>query len=236
VNFQALDWRQVDQVRCVSSFDELISTPFRGSINALCWPRQLEGDFHEVTQALQVPRGISHLQPEQLQQLSLSPEGQLAIRVMLADLARLETAGLEPVLDCINDYLADEDPSLLRTDVCSWHVDSATGPADTYLCTYHGASSEAVLNADAVRHVDIPETRRRLLADYGGEDDADFQTYLEDHFYSLHYSLQPQARGFHFGIGHLWRISLQHPGATVPPCIHRAPDPIPGQKRLLLIS
>jgi hypothetical protein len=39
------------------------------------------------------------------------------------------------------------------------------------------------------------------------------------------------------GIGHLWRIAVQHPGSPVPACIHRAPPPRPGDaRRLLLIS
>jgi hypothetical protein len=40
------------RVRVVTSFDELVATPFADGVNALCWPRQLDGDFAEVVRQL----------------------------------------------------------------------------------------------------------------------------------------------------------------------------------------
>jgi hypothetical protein len=38
-------------------------------------------------------------------------------------------------------------------------------------------------------------------------------------------------------VGHLWRIAIDYPENPVPPCIHRAPDPIEGDPpRLILIG
>ena len=76
-----------------------------------------------------------------------------------------------------------------------------------------------------------------LLQLFGGADDAEFAEYLSDNCYDLHYSPAPDARPFSFGIGNLWRIAVDWPGSSVPPCIHRAPEPPPGSPpRLLLIS
>ena len=45
-----------------------------------------------------------------------------------------------------------------------------------------------------------------------------------------------QARPYSFGVGYLWRIAVDWPGSAVPPCIHRAPETLPGQPpRLVLI-
>ena len=66
--------------------------------------------------------------------------------------------------------------------------------------------------------------------------DEAFQEWLEDHYHDLHYRMLPTAVPYAFGSANLWRIATAWPGSPVPPCIHRAPDPIPGQKRLLLIS
>ena len=82
-----------------------------------------------------------------------------------------------------------------------------------------------------------PATRARLLADYGGPDDADFREFLADNCYDLHYAPRPGAEPFSFGLGHLWRIAVEYPGNPVPPCVHRAPENIAGKlPRLLLIS
>ena len=126
---------------------------------------------------------------------------------------------------------------LFHTDVHSFHIDTATVVADTYLCTYIGATSEALRNDEARRRVDVPETRAKLLQLYGGSDDEGFLEYLADFFYDLHYAPLPQARPFSFGIGNLWRIAIDHPGSLVPPCVHRAPLTLPGTPaRLLLIA
>jgi hypothetical protein len=75
-----------------------------------------------------------------------------------------------------------------------------------------------------------------LLEAYGGVDDEAFCEWLNDHFYDLHYAPLSGAKPYSFGVGFLWRVATLHEGCLVPPCIHRAPDPVPGQMRLLLIS
>jgi hypothetical protein len=225
------------RIKLVKSFEELITTPFAGDANALCWPRTLRGDFSEVVKLLAVGEGITTLDDARLQSLPVSAAGQVAIDILLEDQRRLRDHGLDPVLDCVNGYPPNEDPGPVRTDVCSFHVDSATVEADTWLCTYHGLSSEGLRNDEALRRVDIPETRAALLKLFGGEDDDSFREFLNENCYDLHYVPVPQARPFSFGVGNLWRIAVDYPGSPVPPCIHRAPDPIPGQPpRLLLIS
>jgi hypothetical protein len=223
-------------LRMVGSFEELLHTPLRDGVNALCWPRCLEGDFAEVAGLLEMPAGITHLTEDDLKDLKLSSAGRSAVAVMLADLHRLQEQGLDPVLDCVNGYTHPIGPPHQRTDVCSWHVDSATAEADTWLCTYHGACSEGLPPEDAIPRVQVPEARAELWELFGGRDDAEFEEWLSEHFHDLHYAAREGARGYAFGIGNLWRIATRHPEVAVPPCVHRAPDPIPGQKRLLLIS
>jgi hypothetical protein len=156
---------------------------------------------------------------------------------MLADRARLEAMDLLPELNAVHGHVREPCDEPVNTEVYSFHVDSATVPADTWLCTYHGASSEGLSNEEAVRKVDLPETRAALLADYGGADDEGFREWLNDHCYDLHYTPLPGAKPYVFGVGHLWRIATEHPGCAVPPCIHRAPETRPGDvTRLLLIA
>jgi len=223
-------------VRVVGSFEELIATPFSDGVNALCWPRMLDGDFGEVAALLGLERGITILDPGTLHALPLSPAGQKAVEMMLADHRLLSEHGLEPVLNGINGYVQPEETGPVRTDVCSWHADSATAEVDTWLCTYHGKSSEGLPNEQAVRRIDVPETRALLLESYGGVDDEGFCEWLNDRYYDLHYVPLPHAKPYSFGVGNLWRVATLHDGCVVPPCVHRAPDPVPGKTRLLLIS
>ena len=124
----------------------------------------------------------------------------------------------------------------MPVDVYSFHADSAPVPADTYLCSYTVAASEGLRNEDALRRVDVPETRAALLALHGGADDAGFLAYLGENCFDLHYVPVAGARPFSFGLGHLWRIATEWPGNPVPPCVHRAPATAAGQPpRLLLI-
>jgi hypothetical protein len=225
------------RIKLVHSFAELVGTPFADGINALCWPRALAGDFGEVVRQLAAGPGITTLADSDIENLPVSAAGRVAIAQLLEDQRLLRAHGLDPVLDCVNGYLDHDDQGHVRTDVCSFHVDSATAEADTWLCTYFGPTSEGLRNDEARRRVDMPETRAQLLALFGGADDADFAEYLNEHCYDLHYAPLAQARPFSFGLGNLWRIATAYPGSPVPPCIHRAPDPIPGMPpRLLLIS
>jgi len=225
------------RVRRVGSFEELVSTRFADGVNALCWERTLPGDFGEVVNALAAGPGITALEEEQLLGLCLSEAGRVAVGVMLEDQRRLRAMDLAPELNCVNGCRRDESDGPVHTDVFSFHADSATVEADTYLCTYHGRSSEGLSNEEAVRRVDIPETRAELLRLFGGRDDEAFVEHLNEECYDLHYAPLPGARVFRFGVGNLWRIEVEHPGCAVPPCIHRAPETQPGDPgRLLLIS
>lgn len=228
------DYTRIKQVR---SLDELLNTPFTDGINALCWPRTLPGDFGEVVTLLGAGEGITPIDEARLLALPASAAGRTAIDILLEDQRALRDHGLAPGLDCIHAYLRDESPGPVATDVMSFHADSATIEADTYLCTYHGACSEGLRNDEAVRRVDVPETRSELLRLYGGADDDGFLEYLADHCYDLHYVPIGRAQPFSFGLGNLWRIAIAWPGSPVPPCVHRAPTTLPGDPpRLLLIS
>ncbi|MSU65628.1 MAG: hypothetical protein EXS38_05920 [Opitutus sp.] len=225
------------RVRRVQSFHELVTTPFADGVNALCWPRTLPGDFGEVVERLDVSEGMTTLDDTRLQALPVSATGRAAVDFLLEDQRLLRAHGLDPVLDCIQAYPRDEEAGAVSTDVYSFHADRAPVQADTWLCTYHGATSEGLRNEHARRHVDIPATRAEILDRFGGEDGADFLEYLKENCYDLHYATAPEAQPFSFGLGNLWRIAVEYPGSPVPPCIHRAPATPPGQPpRLLLIS
>lgn len=232
--FQLPDYRRIKQVQ---SFNELVSTPFADGVNALCWPRRLPGDFGEVLGHFVGSEAIMSLDDARLQALPVSAAGRVAIEILLADLQLLRDHDLDPALNCINGYPRDDSPGPVPTDVFSFHADSATTEADTYLCTYHGLASEGLRNEEARRRVDVPETRAELLKLYGGADDADFRVFLNENCYDLHYAPIPPAQPFSFGLGNLWRIAIDYPGCPVPPCVHRAPHTFLGQPpRLLLIS
>ncbi len=226
------------RIRRVHSFHELVTARFENGVNALCWERVLPGDFGEVVRLLgETGEGMETLDEARLQALPVAGEaGREAIRVLLEDLRLLREQERDPVLNCIRAYPRDEEPGPVRTDVFSFHADSAPVEADTWLCTYHGAPSEGLRNDEAQRRVDVPEIRAELLGRFGGEDDADFREHLAEHCYDLHYAPAGEARVFSFGVGNLWRIAVEHPGSAVPPCVHRAPETAPGDPaRLLLI-
>jgi hypothetical protein len=224
-------------VRLVHSFAELVSTPFSGEINALCWPRQLAGDFDEITARLGPLEEITSLDEDDLRGLALSPAGRTARQTLIEDLSLLRAHGLAPTLDCIPAYPRDDGTGPVPTDVYSFHADSANTLADTYLCSYTEAASEGLATAEARACADIPELRAELLRRHGGADDETFAAYLTEHFFDLHYEAAPHAVPYSFGLGNLWRIATACPGSPVPPCVHRAPQTRAGQApRLLLIS
>ncbi len=227
------------RIQQVSTFEQLLATPFAAGVNALCWERTLPGDFGQVIARLGPGDGepIVTLDEARLRALPVDAAGRAAVDVLLADLNLLRDRGLDPVLNCIHAYPRDEEPGPVATDVYSFHADSAPIPADTWLCTYHGAPSEGLRNEEARRRVDVPETRAALLECFGGADDEAFREFLHEHCYDLHYAPTAGAQPYSFGTGHLWRIAVEHPESPVPPCIHRAPATTPGQPpRLLLIS
>lgn len=225
------------QVELVTSFEELLARPFHDDVNALCWPRSLPGDFAEVVALLQPAPGVTVYDEETLRRLSVTAAGRLAVDALINDLHALTVHGREPMLNGVNGYLRDERPGAVRTDVMSFHADSAPVPAETWLCTYHGPSSEGLPNAHAQRRVDVPAVRAQLLAEWGGDDDDGFRDFLRDGCFDLHYAPLPAARPWSFGVGNLWRVAVSWPGCPVLPCLHRAPDTGPGDSpRLLLIS
>jgi len=224
------------RIRLVESFEELAAARFADGVNALCWQREVAGDFAAVIRALGPGDGVRVLDESDLQDLPVSRAGRVALATLLDDLRRLRDLDLDPVLNCIHAYPRDDPDALVATDVMSFHVDSAPVEADTWLCTYHGAPSEGLDNDEAVRKIDVPATREALLAEFGGADDGDFAEYLAECCYDLHFAALPGAKPYSFGLVNLWRIATAHPGCPVPPCVHRAPETVPGEPRLLLIS
>jgi len=222
------------QIRCVTNFDDLISMPFMGKINAACWTRELVGDFSEIIQQLELHENIAEIGQEELRELELSNQGQLAREILLNDLQALKNLGASPVLNLIKCYERDDAYPFFPTDVYSFHVDRSPIPTDTFLCTYHGDSSDIIPNSQAIQKVLVPEIRAELRKLYGGADEG-FEAFLSEYFFDLHYHPKPKAPIMNLGIGHLWKLAVDHPESQSLPCIHRAPNEITGQHRLLLI-
>jgi hypothetical protein len=224
----------ISQTFHVNNFQDLVSTPFHGEVNAICWTRDLIGDFGEIVEKVALDGNIAELNEEQLQDLMLSEQGQLAREILLADLKALKAHGASPTLNLIKYYDRDDAYPLFPTDVYSFHVDRSPIPTDTFLCTYHGDSSEILPNEQAAQKVLVPEIRDELKKLYAGSEDG-FEFFLSEHFFDLHYQAKPAARPIGLGIGNLWRLAVDHPASQVPPCIHRAPEETTGTTRLLLI-
>lgn len=222
------------QIYCVTGFQELVSTPFYGEVNAMCWTRKLKGDFAEIVNKVELNGNMSELSEEQLCRLQLSADGQLAREILLNDLKALKAHGAAPILNLIRCYDRDDNVPFFPTDVYSFHVDRSPIPTDTFLCTYYGDSSEILPNAEAEQKVLIPEIRTELKKLYDGPDEG-FEDFLTEHFFDLHYQAKPTARPVSLGLGHLWRLAIDHPERQVPPCVHRAPVEKSGQTRLMLI-
>lgn len=223
-----------NQILRVSTFQELISTPFHGITNAICWTRKLEGDFAEIVNRVLLNENIMELDEEELRELELSEQGNLAREILLNDLKLLKAHGAAPILNLIKCYDRDDNHTFFPTDVYSFHADRSPVPTDTFLCTYYGEPSELISNSQAQQKVLIPEIRSALKKQYHGAAE-DFETFLSEHFFDLHYSANPTARPVSLGTGNLWRLAVDHPESEVKPCIHRGPKEKNGQTRLLLI-
>jgi hypothetical protein len=223
-----------NQVHQVNSFHDLVSTPFHGIKNAMCWARELIGDFSEIVHKVELNENITVLDKEQLLQLELSEQGQLAREILLNDLKALKAHGASPVLNIIKYYDRDNTYPFFPTDVYSFHVDLSPVPTDTFLCTYYGESSEIIPNARATQKVLVPEIRNELKKIYTGTDEG-FESFLEEHFFDLHYVPEPTEQPIKLGLGNLWKLAVDHPQSQVLPCIHRAPIEKNGQYRLLMI-
>lgn len=228
-----------NRIKIVHSFDELVSTPFGPHVNSLCWQRVLVGDFDAVATQLRGEKDVMSLDEEML--INMRPKlramGQLAVDVMIADHHLLQAHGLQPSTECVPRYERDEHDAIIPTDVYSFHADRATIAADTYLCSYNEAASEGLRNDEAQRHIDIPATRAALRRGFEQQESGDFDDFLRENCYDLHYAALENATPFSFGIGNMWRIAIEYPDCPVPPCLHRAPQTIMGRPpRLLLIS
>jgi len=223
-----------NQIQNVSNFQDLVSTPFRGTINALCWTRQLEGNFSEIVEKVELKENMKVLEPAELHELELSEQGKLARKILLHDMNLLEAHGASPILNVIKKYERDDSYPFFPTDVYSFHVDRSPIPTSTFLCTYYGESSDILPNSQAEQKILIPEIRAELKKLYGGTEDG-FESFLSEYFFDLHYQAKPTARPINLGLGHLWRLAVDHPESKVPPCVHRAPMEKDGEHRLLLI-
>ncbi len=217
----------------VNNFQELISTPFQGTTNAISWSRDLEGDFEEIVNAVAFEGTMLEIDEEDLLALELSEAGKVARDTILSDFKLLSELGASPVLNIISNYEADEHP-FFPTDVYSFHVDRSPIATDTFLCTYYGDASELISNQDAIQKIQVPDIRKKIVQAYSGEA-KDFEAYVSEHFFDLHYQAVEDASVIQAGIGHLWRLAVDYPGSNVLPCIHRAPIEKKGSKRLMLI-
>ena len=222
------------QIQWVANFEDLVSMPFHGEVNAICWTRELQGDFGEIVLKVKLNENIAVLEPEELLALELSDQGQLAREILLNDLKLLSAHGASPTLNLIRCYDRDDGYQFFPTDVYSWHVDRSPIPISTFLCTYNGEASEILPNAQAEQKILIPEIRAELKKQYTGAEEG-FESFLSENFFDLHYQAKPEAQPINLGLGHLWRLAVDHPESKVPPCIHRAPTEKTGQTRLLMI-
>jgi len=222
------------QIGLVSTFPDLVNTDFQGERNALCWYRNLEGDFNEIVNQLQLKENITEVSPEDLLALQLSQKGNSAREIILKDWQLLADFGASPSLNLLKCYDRDEEYDFISTDVYSFHVDRSPMATDTFLCTYHGTASDIISNAQAEQKVLIPEIREKLKDIHNGSSE-EFEDFLKDNYFDLHYQAKPEAVPVNLGLGHLWRLALDHPTQQVPPCIHRAPIEKEGEYRLLLI-
>ena len=222
------------QIQYVTNFQDLISTSFQGEVNAICYRRKLIGDFSEIVKKIELDGNIAELHPEELFELQLSEQGQLARQILLNDLKILKDHGASPTLNLIKYYERDDAYPFFPTDVYSFHVDRSPIPTDTFLCTYHGEPSDIVPNSQAIQKVLIPEIRAELKKLYNGADEG-FESFLSEYFFDLHYQPKPNANLISLGIGNLWKLSIDHPESKVLPCLHRAPIEKNGENRLMII-
>jgi hypothetical protein len=223
-----------DQIAVVSTFSDLVNIRFEGAVNAICWERNLAGDFKEIVTKLQLKQNITEVSMEDLTALSLSDNGHMARETILSDWKLLADFGASPSLNLLKNYERDDEFDFISTDVYSYHVDRSPICTDTFLCTYHGAASDILPNDQSVQKIAVPEIREKLKELHDGPEE-DFETFLKDNYFDLHYQPVPNARPINLGVGHLWRLAVDHPEQQVLPCVHRAPLENNGEYRLLLI-
>jgi hypothetical protein len=222
------------QILYVTSFQELDSTPFVESVNALCWQRKLVGDFAEIVHSIKSISNITIIEKEHLTALALSEEGEKARAILLNDMNLLEQAGASPTLNLITHYERDETNAFFSTDVYSFHVDRSPVPTHTFLCTYYGEPSNILPNEQAEQKIRLPHIRRALQQEYGVSDEV-LDAYAREHFFDLHYQAAQDSTIISVGRGNLWKLAVDYPNCPTHPCIHSAPLEKPGEPRLLLI-
>lgn len=222
------------QIEVVSTFSELLGKNFKGNTNALCWKRNLVGDFEEIVNKLQLKQNITEISVENLLSLELSEKGNMAREIILYDLQLLTDSGASPSLNLLKNYERDDEFDFISTDVYSYHVDRSPIETSTFLCTYFGATSDILPNHQAVQKILIPEIRKKLRKLHSSSEES-FEAFLQENYFDLHYEPTPDAKPTNLGTGNIWRLSVDHPNNPVLPCIHRAPVENSGEYRLLLI-
>ena len=223
-----------NQIKVVSTFSELVNFNFQGTVNAMCWHRDLVGDFEEIVTKLELKENITEVSIDNLLALQLSENGHSAREIILKDIQLLSNFGASPSLNLLKSYERDDELDFISTDVYSYHIDRSPIETDTFLCTYHGAASDIAPNAQVEQKILIPEIREKLKKLHDGQD-TEFETFLEEYFFDLHYQPKPDIEPINLGLGHLWRLAVDHPTQQVLPCVHRAPTENDGEYRLLLI-
>lgn len=229
-----LSFSDSNQIGIVATFSELMGTAFQGETNALCWYRNLDGDFKEIVSHLRLKENITVVSPEDLTALQLSEKGNHAREILLNDLQLLTDFGASPTLNLLKCYERDDEFDFISTDVYSFHVDRSPIATDTFLCTYHGTASDIISNEQTTQKILIPEIRAKLQELHDGPAE-EFEDFLKEHYFDLHYQAHEGSEPINLGVGHIWRLAVDHPNQQVPPCIHRAPKENEGQYRLLLI-
>ncbi|MFY0483906.1 DUF1826 domain-containing protein [Flavobacterium sp. PLA-1-15] len=225
---------QINQIQTVFTFSDLVNNSFQGNINAICWQRNPAGDYKEIVSKLRLKENITEVSAEDLLQLDLSAEGELARATLLNDLKLLTEYGASPSLNLLKQYDRDTEFDFISTDVYSYHVDRSPIATNTFLCTYYGTASDILPNHQADQKILVPEIRQKLRELHEGEE-QDFEEFLKEYYFDLHYHPKPNAQPINLGVGNLWKLSVDHPGQQVLPCIHRAPIENPDEYRLLLI-
>ncbi|RUP38804.1 MAG: DUF1826 domain-containing protein [Acinetobacter sp.] len=223
-----------NQIKVVSTFSELVNFNFQGTVNAMCWHRDLVGDFKEIVTKLELKENITEVSIDDLLALQLSENGHSAREIILKDIQLLSNFGASPSLNLLKCYERDNELDFISTDVYSYHIDRSPIETDTFLCTYHGAASDIAPNDQVEQKILIPEIREKLKKLHDGQD-TEFETFLEEYFFDLHYQPKLDIEPINLGLGHLWRLAVDHPTQQVLPCVHRAPTENDGEYRLLLI-
>ena len=225
---------EINHYAIVNSFDELYATSYHDKVNAIGWQRELEGDFEEIVGQLHLEEAITEVSIADLMALDLSVAGQQARAIIVEDYQRLEAIGASPSLNLLHHYARDTEFDFISTDVYSFHVDRSPIGTDTVLCTYYGACSSIIPNEDVRQQIQDESVREQLKSFYDGPSE-EFDAFLVENYFDMHYQVLDDSRIYTFRNGDLWRLAVDHPDLNVPPCIHRAPVEADGKLRLLLI-